>query len=264
MGAIRDNHRRALGQLAATQAAGPAAARSGAAATEYELQRARLGIDLRRLHDIQALERKIALKRELLPGYAPWVDGILEAEAKAEKPKGVQDDVLVQIMIWRIDVGDYAGALPLAAYVLRWRLALPERFSRSPATLIAEEVAEAALKALAQGGPFDLQVLLEVEALTADHDMIDQANAKLQKAIGQLLARRADELAADADGPAGARGAALRASIPHLRRALELDAKCGVKKQLEVLERKLKAAEVAGDVAPDETTGKDPTDAPSS
>jgi hypothetical protein len=230
--------RKTAALAAASTAASSALSRpaSGAEATEYEQQRARLGEDLRRLREIQSIEAKIELKRELLPAYDPWVGGVLDAAA-VDGARGVQDDILVQIMIWRIDVGDFAGALPLVEYVLRWNLALPERFNRTAATMIAEEIAEAALKALAQGEPFDLQLLTRIEELTAGHDMHDQVKAKLMKAMGLELARHAASLTADADGPAGAKRAAVEGAIVKFRRALQLNPKAGVKKDLERLER---------------------------
>jgi hypothetical protein len=226
---------------AGTAVADPrAAARyAGATASEYQLQRARLGVDLRRLKEIQSRERKIELKRELLPGYVDWIDGVLAAEALGKG--GAEDDVLVHIMIWRIDVGDFAGALPLAAYVLKHTLPLPERFNRTPATLIAEETAEAALKALGQdNGTFDVAVLLAVDDLVDVHDMPDQVRAKLEKATGFAIARRADAIEPDADGPAGGRGAALSRALRYLKRAQALDPGCGVKKEIQRLERALR------------------------
>ncbi len=204
-------------------------------ASERELLVARLGIDLRRLHDIQALERKIDAKREMLPAYMPWVEGLLQAEA--ETGAGVQDEILVQMMIWLLDVGDFDQALPVIGYVLKHKLALPERFKRTAATLIAEESADAALKALGQGGTFDLGFLLKIDALTGDLDMIDQVRAKLNKAIGLLYAASAAAGAPDADGGAGAQRAAIDTGFRYLKRALELDAKVGVKTAVRDLER---------------------------
>lgn len=205
------------------------------ASTEYELQRARLGVDLRRLSEIQSLEAKIELKRELLPEYYDWVSGVLEAATLSGK--GVQDDVLVHVMIWRIDVGDYYGALPLVAYALRWNLELPQRFSRTLAAMVVEEIADEALKRLGSGHDFDLDILLQVEFLTEDEDMHDQIRAKLNKALGLQLARRAEAIEPGDDGPAGARRAGIEAGVTRLKRALQLDQGSGVKKQIERLER---------------------------
>ena len=225
---------------AASAAVGTALARptKGAEATEYELIRARLGVDLRRLREVQSIDNKIALKRELLPAYADWVKGVLEAAAAGNR--GVQDEILVQTMIWRIDVGDYEGAFPLIEYVLRWGLALPERFNRTAATMIAEEFADAALKALGQGEDFDLETLQRIDALTADHDMHDQVRAKLQKALGQQFARLADRAEAGADGPAGGKRGLVETALKHLREALRRNEKVGVKKDIERLEREQK------------------------
>jgi len=234
-------HRMMVLGRAAAAAAAEATAMPGAGRaeiSEYELLRARLGLALRQLKEIQAVERKIEAKRTMLPEFAPWIDGVLAADAAGHG--GAADDIVTEIMIWRFDVADYAGALPLAAYVLKHRLSLPERFKRTAATLIAELSADAALQALGQGEPFDLGVLLEVESLTEDEDMIDQVRAKLMKAIGQLAARAAEGLEPDADGPAGGKRAALEAGIAHLRRALQLDPAAGVKTAIGKIERDLK------------------------
>uniref|UniRef100_UPI00289D75E6 phage terminase small subunit n=1 Tax=Sphingomonas sp. TaxID=28214 RepID=UPI00289D75E6 len=197
MSPFQRHRARMMGELAAVQAADPAAQRRGGAATEYELQRARLGVDLRRLHELQSVERKIELKRQLLPGYVDWVEGVMAANVATE------DDILTHVMIWRLDVGDFAGALPLARFVLRHGLTLPERFSRTAPTLICEEIADAALKAIGQDQDFDIAILRDVEVLVIDEDIFDQVRAKLEKAIGLCLARAADAIEPDADGPAG-------------------------------------------------------------
>lgn len=198
----------------------------------------RLMLDLRRLKEIQSIERKIDAKREMLPEYASWVEGILQATA--ETGVGVEDEVLATVMIWRIDVGDYAAALPLIDYVLRWNLALPKRYLRTAATLIVEEIADAALKRLSQGEDFPLDILTDIETLTEDHDMHDEVRAKLMKAIGLVAAARAD-LAEDAsDGPAGGKRAAQEQALAALRRAQGLNAKAGVVKSIEKIERELK------------------------
>ncbi len=233
MSLARRHRETVLAARAAEQAAANDGQRTGAAASEYELMRARLGVDLRRLSEIQSIERKIDLKRELLPEYDAWVSGVLAADA------GVADDVLTHVMIWRIDTGDFAGALPLASYVIRHDLPLPDRFDRTAATLVAEEIAEAAIKALA-GGTFPLEILLAVDALVDGADIFDQVRAKLEKAIGLALAATAEATDATADGPAGARAAGLTQARAHLARALSLDGNVGVKKRIEKIDAELK------------------------
>lgn len=241
MSLVRRRRTQMLATIAATAAAAagsPAAARQGPAATAYELERARLGEDLRRLKGIQSIEAKIEKKRELLPQYAPWVQGVLDAEAAGAG--GVQDDILVQVMIWRIDVGDFEGALSLIVYALRYALPLPDRFTSTTPTMIVENIAEAAIKQIGQGEDFDFGLLLKIAALTAEQDMHDQVRAKLKKAMGLQLARVAAVIEPGGDGPAGGKRAALEEALRYLRRALELNDKVGVKKDIERLDRELR------------------------
>jgi hypothetical protein len=209
-------------------------------ATPYELQRAVMGQCLAELKGIQSIEAKIERKREMLPDFLPWVDGVLEAST-ADDYEPIDDDILTQVLIWSLDVHDFARALPLAAHVIRHNLALPERFKRTAATMIAEEIAEAGLKAAAQGEPFELDVLQQADELTAQEDMPDEARAKLKKAIGLELARQAAALPDEgADGAAAGKRAAVLAALESLKRALALNSKAGVKKDIERLEREAK------------------------
>jgi len=204
------------------------------AASEYALMRARLGNDIRRLREIQSVERKIELKRALLPDYDAWVAGVLDADT------GAEDDVLTHVMIWRIDIDDFDRALDLADYVIRHKLTLPERFDRTAGTLVAEEIAVAALKSLSVGGTFDIAILERAEALTEGEDMPDQAKAKLVKAIAILTVRAAEAIDPAADGPAGARIAGMQRALYLFRRAYGLSHIVGVKKDIDRLERELK------------------------
>lgn len=192
--------------------------------------------DRARLKAIQSVERKIELKRELLPRYDAWVSGIL---ASAD---GVQDETLATVMVWRIDTGDYAGALPLAAHVLRHGFVLPG-MDRQPAVFIAEEIADAAIAAIADDRPFSAEILNEVALLTEPHDMPDQVRAKVHKALGLELGSRLDQLGDS--GIAGARQAAAVAALAELKRAFALNPKAGVVKDIQRLEREVKAAPAA-------------------
>lgn len=201
-------------KLAASAPQGVEAAASNRAdASAYELLLYKLAEDRRRLKDIQSIARKIEVKRQILPDYAPWIEGVLQADA------GGADEVFVTVLCWRIDAGDYTGAVPLADYALRHKLPLPDRFARTLACLIAEEFAENALK----GEPVPLECLQQIEQLTEAEDMPDEVRAKLHKAIGQTV--RETE-------PAHA--------LYWYSQALKLHERCGVKKDIEKLERELK------------------------
>ncbi|MFA7597234.1 MAG: phage terminase small subunit, partial [Novosphingobium sp.] len=211
----------------------------GPAATEYELLMAQLGEDMRRLKDIQSTEGKIAAKRDMIDRYTSHVDATLAAAIDAGT--AVQDELLVNIMIWRLDIGDYDRGLDIAEHVLRFGLRLPERFLRTPATIIAEEVAEAALTSAKTEQDFAIPVLQRTAQLTAEFDMPDVVRAKLAKATGLHFLRTA--IAADEQpdsAPAGAAHAARKTALVEFRRALELDRKIGVIKDIERLEAWLK------------------------
>lgn len=190
-------------------------------ANAYELMLAKLAEDRRRLKDVQSIERKADVKRQLLPEYDPWIQGVLEGNS------GRQDDVLMSVMVWRIDVGDIKGALPLARYAIEHGLSLPDQYKRTTACLIAEEAAEMSIK----GASDDTEALLQVEHITADEDMPDEVRAKLHKAIGYALRTRADGKNA---------GGILEQARDHLQRALDLHNKSGVKKDIERLDTAIK------------------------
>ncbi len=187
-------------------------------ATAYELMLLKLAEDKRRLSDIQSLERRAEIKRELLPEYAPWVRGALEGG------HGVQDDVLMTVMVWSIDVGDLEQALRIGAYALAHQLAMPDQYKRSTACLIAEEFADYALRLKDGIDAAATAALTEAAAITDGQDMPDEVRAKLLKAIGLGRDRIGDKAAA----------------LDHLKRALALHDKVGVKKDIERIEREIK------------------------
>lgn len=219
-------------RVSAEQAAASAApGGSLAGASAYELMLAKLASDRRRLKSIASIERKIEVKRaELLPDYVDYVAGALAGG------RGAQDDVLTTIMIWRVDAGDFAGALDIARYAIAHRMTLPDQYDRPLATAIAEEFAEAALAAFKRGDALvDMSgaQLAEVAQLTASADMHDQVRAKLHKALGYVAEQSSDSAAA----------------LEHLRRALELDSRAGVKQDIVRLEKAANAAGVVVDTA---------------
>lgn len=187
----------------------------------FELMQAALFEDYRLLKSTQSMERKAEIKREILPKYAEYVAGVLEAG------QGAQDDVLMRVMLWRIDAGDLAGAIAIAKYAIKHSLTPPDQFERGTAAIIAEEVADQALKQLDEEGADTTALLvhlINVELLTRDADMHDQIRAKLHKALGY---------ACRATGQ-------LEEAQVNLERALSLNDRIGVKKDLERLEREMK------------------------
>ena len=172
-------------------------------ATAYEQMLVKLAADNRTLKQIRSNERKADKKRELLPFYLPWVAGVLA------KGKGAQDDIVMTVMLWRLDADDIAGALEIARYAMTYGLTMPTGRRPTP-YLLAEEVA--------------LANLLDTIALTERADMPDIVRAKLHKITGYVL-RDANQLPE---------------ALAHLQRAIQLERTIGVKKDIEQLERQLR------------------------
>lgn len=186
-------------------------------ASGYELMLAKLATDKRRLKMIQSIEHKIEVKRELLPDYQPWIQGVL----RADNPR--QDDVLVTVLLWTLDTGDFPAAYPMAEHAIRHGWQTPDQYQRQTACMIAEEVANTSLKQLSADSFTALDSLQAFAELLAGQDMPDQVRARLHKALGW----------------------ALTASQPHealrqFQRALQLDENAGVKKLIEKLERQIR------------------------
>ncbi|MCU5773081.1 phage terminase small subunit [Erwiniaceae bacterium BAC15a-03b] len=192
---------------------------TGRHATGYDQQLLQLSEDKRRLKGIQSTLKRAGIKVEVLPKYAPWVAGVLAADGKQ------QDDVLMYLMVWRTDAGDYAGALDIARHALKHGWVMPRGFDRNPQTVIAEEFADAAMAAASAKQPFDAGILLEALDVLGERDMPDQSRARLHKAIA--YAQRQGNPAA---------------ALNHLRHALQRDKNSGVKKDIEQLERQLRNA----------------------
>jgi len=142
------------------------AAREGGSvrhASGYDLMLLQLAEDRRRLKGIQSTVKKAEIKVDLLPKYAAWAEGVLAAGGAQ------QDDVLMYVMLWRIDAGDYAGALEIGRHALRHGWVMPLG-NRNVQTVLAEEMADAAQSALLAATGFDADLLLQTLELTTDQD----------------------------------------------------------------------------------------------
>ncbi|WP_205960213.1 phage terminase small subunit [Pantoea stewartii] len=198
---------------------GQEAARTGGNvrhAKGYDLMLLQLNEDRRRLKGIQSTVTKAQVKIEVLPKYAAWAEGVLSVDGAQ------QDDVIMYVMLWRIDAGDYAGALTIGRHALKHGWVMPVG-KRNTATVLAEEMADAAKAAMLAGTPFDADLLLQTLDAVDGEDMPDQSRARLHKSIGWVQTE---------SNPVSA--------LNHLKHALQLDEKCGVKKDIEQLERKLR------------------------
>lgn len=191
-------------------------------ASEYEKMLFLLARHQKNLKGVQSMEQRATMKREYLADYLPWIEGALAAGT------GKQDNVLMTWLVWAIDCAEYPLALRIAEYALHQDLVLPEQFSRTVPTLVAEEFSDAAKKAFQlQGAPFDVNLLQRVAELTADKDMPDQSRARLYREIGLQL-KDTDQAAA----------------LAALEKAWALDDKIGVKTEVNRLRKALGKAEM--------------------
>ncbi|MBD2783795.1 hypothetical protein ID858_15915 [Xenorhabdus sp. DI] len=174
-----------------------------------------LGQHRKQLKCIQSNETKATLKKKLLPHYIPWVSGVLKSG------NGTQDDVLMYVMLWRFDAGDCDGALDIADYALPHQLTMPQGHSRTTGCVVAEEMAAAAQRTYNAKNPLPLATLERAILLTEDYDMPDQVRAELYKWFG--YSQRDNDLPQPA--------------YCSLIRALELNNRVGVKKDVEQLAR---------------------------
>lgn len=204
----------------------------------------RLTHDLRRLKEIKAKAAKIEAKRDMLPEYMPWVRGVIEKDAGVGA--GISADIVPTMMVWLIDTGSYMAALDILPFLLRHHVPMPTRYNRDPATIAVEEIALEALKIQRAGEVFPVDVLEQVESLTAGIDMHDEARAKLAKAIGseQLRRAEAEELTAGS-------ASAITAALTTLRHAQSLNDRIGVSDRIKRAEKLLAAHAVAFPSEPD-------------
>ena len=222
---------------------------SDTARTAHEQIMHRLRMDQSALRRVQSDQAKAAMKRQLLPHYEGWIEGTLDGDS------GRQDEVIVTLMVWAIDAGDYALAVRIGRYVVVHGLLMPDRFNRTAATVLVDEICDPILVQVKADDATDvtpyLAVLDEVAEFTAGSDMPDVVRAKLCKVRAFALR----------NGTTDEQTTALEL----LRQALTLDAGAGVKKEIDRLARVVKkaaaaAAGAAGDDSTDSTDGGDSSD----
>ncbi|MFZ6640805.1 phage terminase small subunit [Undibacterium sp. TC4M20W] len=209
----------------------------------YELMLAKLINDKQRLKVIKSIQRKIELKREILPEYDDWINGALESG------NGAQDQVLTTVLVWHIDAGTYARALDIAQYCLVHNLSLPDQYARDVPTMLLDEIPGAYLEGRFESPAVAVETLRAVQLLTVNADVPDQASAKLYKALGYAQIGKMGN--GDIDFEQLPEEAASKA-LDNLRRALDLFQNIGVKKDIERLERRLK--NIVGDEGGEKAT----------
>ncbi|MGG8026839.1 phage terminase small subunit [Klebsiella aerogenes] len=216
---------------------------SDTARTAHEQILHRMRMDMAALKKIQGEQAKAALKRQMLPNYEGWIEGTLEGNS------GRQDEVITRLMIWAIDVRDYPLAARIGRYVISHNLAMPDRFNRTAATALVDEICDPILVQVKADDSTDvspyLAVLDEVAEYTAASDMPDMVRAKLHKARAFALRNGTP--------------AEQETALGLLRTALIMDPGAGVKKLIDKLASQLKKT-AAATVTGGESAGDDGDD----
>jgi len=207
---------------------------SGEAGKEYQLLLIQLHEDLRALSNIQSIEGKIAAKPAMLAKYEDWIQRVL---ATPEGEEVAQDEILVTGLVWALDTGNWVLGLDIADFCIEHSLSLPERYERTLPCLVVEEIAD---KAIAEPGSVTGEFFVRAAPIVA-LDMPDQVKAKYFRAVGEDLARTAETFDTGAENAvAGGKPALIEAALTALRRAVQLNPKVGVKKEIERLDREAK------------------------
>lgn len=188
-------------------------------ASVYLLQLTELKNDIHVLRSIQSQTERAKAKSKLIPKHMPYVKGVIDSGFKVD-----QDEVITTIMLWCFDCTAFIEGLELAEYALKHNLKMPDTFSRNTATIVAEEIGNAARISYKAGQIFQLDVLEKAQHITQPFDMPDEVRAKLLVALGRTYMQR--EL--------------FTLAIIFLKSAIEKHENCGGKQDLQKAEKLFK------------------------
>jgi len=186
-------------------------------ASVYHLQLIELKNDKSVLSGVKSEQLKAEAKAKIIPKHMPYVEGVMAGDRK------VDDEIVTTIMLWCFDAGMFEQGLKIAEFALKHELQMPDSFSRDTPSIVAEEIANAALTKIKAGESFDLDVMISALNMTEKYDMHDQIRAKLNCAIGKMY------LTEQHYSPA----------IFYMKKAIELQSNVGCKQDLNQAERLL-------------------------
>ncbi|OTG92699.1 hypothetical protein B9T24_15140 [Acinetobacter sp. ANC 4654] len=189
----------------------------------------RLFNHMSQLKDTKSTQDKIAKKKQWLPEYFGYIDGCLAVSPSA------QNTTLVTLMVWAVDAGEYELAVRIAEFAILNDMVMPEGHIRGIAEFVTEQCAidfcDDLDLAIAHA-----ELIKKIIELGVGEQMVDQARAKIYRALGDALK--------DAQ-PFEAQNA--------YKNALRLDSKVGCKKDLTTLGKLL--TKQTTESSPDATVG---------
>jgi len=188
----------AQGSAAASASAIPATYSPGAALNSpanaqkhLKLMEVALAGDLDRLHQLNSLDQRKQLKRsELLPKYQDYVTRYRESGLN------FPNQVLVYVLIWLFDTGEFVAGHELADFAMSQGQELPERFRRDIPTFVADAViewAEAEERAGRSPEPYVTDLLPRVDG---EWKLFERIPARYHRLLGLLAMARKDWAAA--------------------------------------------------------------------
>lgn len=158
------------------------------AGPDYPMMLVSLGNDVERLHTLNSLQRKQAVKREeLIPRYRDYLTKHMSHERKPGA-------VLVRVMIWAFDVMDLNYGMRLATYAyVQGGAVMPEGFKRDFANYALGTVGDIAVSQMTNKQPITDHITTVAEWMH-DHpewDIVDKIRAAVLKGEGGWLEQNA-------------------------------------------------------------------------
>lgn len=184
---------------------------------------------LKNLHDdkvllksVSSIADKVHIKKQALPAYQEWIDGITAAGTVQ-----ADDRVAATVIVWMIDCGLLDEAMPLADVLIHSGLESADEYSRSMPEIIIEQMADQ-IESGSEISAESLKTLIEW-ATAKKEDGLHEIN--LADVIRAKLLKAAGEKAEAADDN--------ETALNLYRQAVGYNDKAGVKKRIEALEKQL-------------------------
>ena len=184
---------------------------------------------LKNLHDdkvllksVSSIADKVHIKKQALPAYQEWIDGITTAGTVQ-----TDDRIAATVIVWMIDCGLLDEAMPLADVLIHSGLESADEYSRSMPEIIVEQMADQ-IESGSEISAENLKTLIEW-ATAKKEDGLHEIN--LADVIRAKLLKAAGEKAEAADDN--------ETALNLYRQAVGYNDKAGVKKRIEALEKQL-------------------------
>lgn len=157
----------------------------GELANSLHLQLLALEQDEQRLKALDRIADKVALKRELLPKYRPYVERYLESEKKH------QNLLFATMVIWLFDIGEFEQALNWAGIAITQGQKMPKRMKRDFPHFVADTILEWAEQQAAEGQAVEPYFSRVFKHVAKEWRLNEKLTAKYFKFAGLLLLRDA-------------------------------------------------------------------------